>query len=105
MTVNEMLLLCLIDSEIHRVFPPWQRVLVGSNATFQCYSATNVEWNYESSFLPSNANVSTPRSINSKFMLTLINVTEANAGTYTCRGRTGKKDFKSDGVLEVSSKS
>ena len=101
MTVNVM---CLIGSVIHRVFPSWQRVLVGSNAIFRCYSVINVKWDYESSFLPSNAKVSAPR-INAEYMLTLINATKANAGTYTCRGRTGKNDFKSDGVLEVSSKS
>ena len=86
------------------MFPHWQKVLVGSNVTFRCYSVINVKWDYESSFLPRNAKASVLR-IKAEYMLTLINVTKINSGTYTCRGRTGKNNFKSDGVLEVSSKS
>lgn len=82
--------------------PSTKKVLVGSNATFECQyrdgSQDEVTWEKKDGALPNG------RYFVDKGVLTITDAEKSDAGMYVCRVNTGIKDLTVEVKLEVQCK-
>jgi len=78
--------------------PKIQVAYIGSQVNLYCYSASKPRW------LKNDRNI-TQSHVKKKFKFTILNVTVADSGNYTCSGSLPSGDrFKSYSILFVGSK-
>ncbi len=82
----------------HKIDPPVQYARLGDTVQFRCITKKHTEWYFNDEELPSNV-----KRISLQNIL-IANVTEDNAGLYSCEHKTKMDNFLAEGKLIVLSK-